>query len=64
MSMVRFTDNTMLTDQSYNFKGEIISSAGFGVRYLTPIGPLKLDVGFNVEDPAQYGIAFQIGQSF
>ena len=59
-----FNDNTMLTDMAYNFKGEIISSAGVGVRYMTPIGPLKLDVGFNVHDPSIYGISFQIGQSF
>ena len=59
-----FTDNTMLTDQAYNFKGEIITAAGVGVRYMTPIGPFKLDVGFNVSDPSQYGISFQIGQSF
>ena len=59
-----FTDNTMLTEESYDFSGEIISSAGLGVRYMTPIGPFKLDVGFNVNDPSQYGISFQIGQSF
>jgi translocation and assembly module TamA len=59
-----FTDNTMLTDMSYNFKGDVISAAGVGVRYMTPIGPFKLDVGFNVQDPSQYGILFQIGQSF
>ena len=41
-----------------------ITSAGIGVRYMTPIGPLKVDVGFNIHDPAQYAIAFQIGQSF
>lgn len=59
-----FTDNTMLTEESYDFAGEIITSAGVGVRYMTPIGPFKMDVGFNVQDPAQYGISFQIGQSF
>lgn len=59
-----FTDNTMLTDQAYNFKGEIITAVGVGIRYMTPIGPFKLDVGFNVQDPTQYGILFQIGQSF
>lgn len=59
-----FTDNTMLTEESYDFGGEIISSAGVGVRYMTPIGPFKMDVGFNVQDPTQYGISFQIGQSF
>jgi len=59
-----FTDNTMLTDQSYNYKGEVITSAGVGVRYMTPIGPFKLDVGFNINDSSQHGISFQIGQSF
>lgn len=59
-----FSDNTMLNEESYDFSGEVISSAGLGVRYLTPIGPFKLDVGFNVNDPSQYGISFQIGQSF
>jgi translocation and assembly module TamA len=59
-----FTDNTMLNEKSYDFTGDIITSAGFGVRYLTPIGPFKLDVGFNVNKPSQYGISFQIGQSF
>ena len=59
-----FTDNTMLTDKAYDYTGEIITSAGVGVRYMTPVGPFKLDVGMNVEDPSQYGISFQIGQSF
>ena len=59
-----FTDNTMLTAESYDFTGEIITSAGLGVRYITPIGPFKLDVAMNVEDTSQYGISFQIGQSF
>ena len=59
-----FTDNTMLNEDSYDFTGDIITSAGVGVRYLTPIGPFKLDVGFNVNKPSQYGISFQIGQSF
>ncbi len=59
-----FTDNTMLTPDSYDFTGEIITSAGVGVRYMTPVGPFKLDVGFNVHDPSIYGFSFQIGQSF
>lgn len=59
-----FTDNTMLTEDAYDFNGEIITSAGVGVRYMTPIGPFKLDVGMNVADVSQFGISFQIGQSF
>ncbi|MBD3789891.1 MAG: BamA/TamA family outer membrane protein [Campylobacterales bacterium] len=59
-----FTDNTMLTSESYDFSGDIITSAGVGVRYMTPIGPFKLDVAVNVNKPSDYSISFQIGQSF
>jgi len=59
-----FTDNTMLTINSYDFTGDILSSAGVGVRYMTPIGPIKVDIGLNIKDPSQYGLQFQIGQSF
>lgn len=59
-----FNDNTMLNEEARDFSGEIISSLGVGVRYITPIGPFKLDVGFNTNDPSIYGIQFQIGQSF
>ncbi|RLA65517.1 MAG: outer membrane protein assembly factor [Epsilonproteobacteria bacterium] len=59
-----FSDNTMLTEESYDFKGEIISSAGLGLRYMTPIGPFKFDIAFNVNDPSIHGFQFQIGQSF
>ena len=59
-----FTDNTMLTENTYDFNGEVITSAGVGLRYMTPIGPFKLDIGYNVHKPSQYGISFQIGQSF
>ena len=59
-----FVDNTMLNRDSYDYSGPIITSAGLGVRYATPIGPFKLDVGMNVNDPSQYGVQFQIGQSF
>ena len=59
-----FTDNTMLTNDIYDFSGDILSSAGIGIRYISPIGPIKLDLGMNVNDPSQNEIHFQIGQSF
>ena len=59
-----FTDNTMLTADSYDFSGDIITSAGLGARYMTPIGPFKIDIGYNVNDTSDYAISFQIGQSF
>ncbi|SFV61391.1 Uncharacterized protein YtfM precursor [hydrothermal vent metagenome] len=59
-----FTDNTILTEDSYDFTGDMLTTAGLGIRYITPIGPIKVDVGMNVHDTSQYGIQFQIGQSF
>ncbi|MBN2768201.1 MAG: BamA/TamA family outer membrane protein [Campylobacterales bacterium] len=59
-----FTDNTMLSRKKRDFNGEIITAIGFGVRYVTPIGPLKVDVALNADDPSQQGFQFQIGQSF
>jgi outer membrane translocation and assembly module TamA len=49
--------------------GHLRYSAGFGVRYSTPIGPVGVDVGFplNRIDPQQdpsYRIHLTIGQAF
>ncbi|PHS36768.1 MAG: hypothetical protein COB07_12110 [Sulfurovum sp.] len=59
-----FSDNTMLTKDEYDFSGDILSSAGLGIRYITPFGPIKFDVGMNVHDTSEYAMHFQIGQSF
>ena len=59
-----FTDNTMLTKEDYDFSGDIISSAGLGVGYRTPLGQIKLDVGMNVRDPSIFEVNLYIGQSF
>lgn len=59
-----FSDNTMLARDAYDFSGDVLSSAGLGVRYITPIGPIKLDMGMNVHDTSEYALHFQIGQSF
>jgi len=59
-----FTDNTMLTKDSYDFSGDIITSAGLGINYRTPLGQIKLNVGMNVREPSQYEVNLYIGQSF
>ena len=59
-----FFDSTMLSQNEYDFKGKRIDSVGVGLRYKTPVGPIKVDVGVNIHDRHQYGISFQIGQSF
>jgi translocation and assembly module TamA len=48
----------------WEFSNNVIYSAGFGFRYMTPIGPFKIDMGFNVKDRTQNAIHFQVGQSF
>ncbi|MDD2265756.1 BamA/TamA family outer membrane protein [Sulfuricurvum sp.] len=37
---------------------------GFGFRYVTPVGPVAIDFGFNPEDFAQNAIHFRIGELF
>ena len=42
-------------------------AAGFGVRYATPVGPVRLDIGFPFRPPngdRSWQIHFSIGQSF
>jgi translocation and assembly module TamA len=47
--------------------GELLFAAGPGLRYSTPLGPLRLDAGFPL-NPAGgvqgYRIWFSIGQAF
>jgi len=61
-----FSDNTMISEnqQFWEFSNPIIHSAGFGLRYMTPIGPFKIDFGFNVSQYDDNALHFQIGQSF
>ena len=61
-----FTDSSMVSGKQefWNFDDDIIHSVGVGVRYMTPLGPFKVDFGVNTEDYSQNGLHFQIGQSF
>jgi translocation and assembly module TamA len=51
-----------------DFKEKQLQSAGFGIRYYTPVGPLSVDVAFplnrrpHVDGPFQ--VYFNIGQTF
>lgn len=51
-----------------DFKESILQSVGAGVRYHTPVGPLRLDVGIPLNRRRHvdngYEIYFSIGQSF
>jgi len=61
-----FTDNTMISDNQglWEFSNNVISSAGIGFRYLTPMGPFKIDLGMNIHNSDEKAIHFQVGQSF
>jgi len=61
-----FSDNTMISDRAnfWEFSNPMIHSVGMGLRYMTPIGPFKIDFGFNLHQYDENALHFQIGQSF
>jgi len=62
---VLFNDNTFIGEQSVPSFIHGYYTAGLGLRYTTPIGPLSIDFGFDMKDPtAQYAFHFHIGESF
>lgn len=62
---VVFNDNTFIGNDSMPGFDKGYYSAGVGLRYATPIGPLAIDFGFDIADPtAQYAFHFHIGESF
>ncbi|MDD5372163.1 MAG: BamA/TamA family outer membrane protein [Sulfurimonas sp.] len=62
---VIFSDNTYLGNGSVPSYDNGYYSAGFGLRYKTPIGPIAIDFGFDIADPTkQYAIHFHIGELF
>lgn len=59
-----FFDSTLLSFESHRFSVDFVHSIGTGIRYISPIGPVKLDFGMDIENHSQYALHFQIGQSF
>ncbi len=61
-----FTDNTMISNNQgiWEFSNRVVTSVGIGFRYLTPMGPFKIDVGTNIHNTDEKAIHFQVGQSF
>jgi translocation and assembly module TamA len=59
-----FLDSTLLSQNPHKFSIDFVHSIGTGLRYNSAIGPVKLDVGMDIENKSQYAIHFQIGQSF
>jgi len=56
-SGVGFIDGSKLSQEVNDFQGDWYMSYGLGVRYLSVIGPLRLDVGF----PTTGGFALHLG---
>ena len=63
LSAVAFYDSSMLSLEPHTFDEDFHDSWGFGVRYLTPIGPFRLDFGFP-RDERGWTFHISIGQVF
>lgn len=62
---VVFSDNTFLGNHEIPDYDNGYFSAGVGLRYKTPIGPLAIDAGFDTQKPKEhYAFHFRIGESF
>jgi outer membrane translocation and assembly module TamA len=62
---VVFSDVSFIGDDAIPEYGKAYTSAGFGLRYKTPIGPIALDFGVDTDAPSkQYAIHFHIGELF
>jgi outer membrane protein insertion porin family len=48
--------------------GELRGSVGFGLRYVSPIGPIRVDLGFKLdrrpEERSLTALHFSLGQAF
>ncbi|CAA6798672.1 MAG: Unknown protein, partial [uncultured Sulfurovum sp.] len=62
-SVVGFVDSSKMSQKVNDFSGEWYTSFGFGLRYLSVIGPLRLDIGYPTKNnkPALH---LGIGQVF
>lgn len=62
---VVFSDNSFLSQENTPDFSRGYHSVGFGIRYITPIGPIAIDFGFDTKNPTkQYAIHFHIGELF
>ncbi len=63
-----FLDFGYVSLRSFTFPIDALQyAAGFGVRYTTPVGPLRLDLGFPFDPPRRdqpWQVHFSIGQFF
>ncbi len=60
---VAFYDSSILSLKPNAFSGSFYDSWGLGMRYLTPIGPFRLDFGFPIKEDG-WTFHISIGQVF
>ncbi len=61
-SVVSFFDASTISEEVNSFNDDWYRSYGFGMRYISIIGPLRLDIGF--QEDAEFAIHLGIGQVF
>jgi translocation and assembly module TamA len=59
-----FRDSSKLSLKKDDFGGDFKDSYGFGFRYISPIGPIRLDFGFPKEDRNDFVFHIGVGQVF
>ncbi len=61
---VLFSDLTFGSDDYIPDYSVPYWAVGTGLRYVTPIGPIAIDVAVDPEDSSQYAIHFRVGELF
>ena len=61
---VLFSDVTVGSDNYVPDYSQPYWAVGTGLRYVTPIGPIALDIGVDPDDTTQYAIHFRVGELF
>lgn len=62
---VLFSDVTVASENTFaDYINDVYWGVGVGFRYVTPVGPIAIDVGVDPDDLGQYAIHFRIGELF
>jgi outer membrane translocation and assembly module TamA len=61
---VLFSDTTIIGQDYAPDYNKPYTALGAGLRYMTPIGPIAVDFGFDIKETTQYALHFHIGELF